>query len=158
MANDLNKAMIIGRLGKDPETKYTQNGDAVCSFSVATGSSWKDKNSGEKKESTEWHNVTAFGKLAEICGEYLEKGKQVYIEGRLKTEKYKDRDGVDRWSTKIYADTMQMLASPAGGSRDSGDREASGGRGYSAPAPTPEAAKKEGPQKGFDDMDDDIPF
>lgn len=111
MSNDLNQWQGIGRLGKDPETRYGSNGDAIVNFSVACG--WKSKT----KEGTEWVNVTAFGKLAEICGEYLTKGKQVFIQGRLTTDKYTDKQGVERYSTKVIADRMQMLGSNDGGQR-----------------------------------------
>lgn len=115
MANDLNQCNFIGRLGKDVETRYMPNGDAVSSFSIAVGSSWKDK-AGDKKEETEWVSVTAFRKLAEICGQYLKKGSKVYVTGRMKTDKYTDKDGVERYSTKIIMDNMQMLDSKPGAS------------------------------------------
>lgn len=150
MSNDLNACSFIGRLGKDPETRYMPSGDALTSFSIAVGSQWKDK-SGEKQESTEWVNITAFGKLAEICGEYLVKGSQVFISGRMKTDKYTDKDGITRYSTKIIADKMQML----GGKSDGGQR--GGGQEYdSNPAGRPggQAAKP----AADDGLDDDIPF
>lgn len=106
----INKAIILGNLGKDPDTKYTASGSAVCSFSIATSETWKDKNTGEKQEKTEWHNIAAFGKLAEICSQYLTKGSKVYIEGKIQTDKYQ-KEGVDHYSTKIIAQTMQMLDS-----------------------------------------------
>ena len=108
----VNKAIVLGRLGRDPETRYTQDGKAICSFSVATSEEWKDKQTGEKRERTEWHNITAFGRLGEICGQYLSKGQQVYIEGRLQTDEY-EKDGIKRYSTKIIAATMQMLTPKA---------------------------------------------
>lgn len=108
MSNDLNQCQFIGRLGKDPETRYMPSGEAVSSFSLAVGSQWKDKQ-GQKQESTEWVNVTAFGKLGEICGQYLTKGSQVFVSGRMKTDKYTDKEGIERYSTKIVADKMQML-------------------------------------------------
>ena len=108
--SSLNKAMIIGRLGKDPETKTLASGDAVTNISVATSESWKDKQTGEKKEQTEWHNVSAFGKLAEIMGQYLHKGSLVYIEGNIRTRKYQAADGSDRYATDILARSMQMLS------------------------------------------------
>lgn len=107
--SSLNKAQIIGRLGQDPETRYTQSGSAVTNLSVATSESWKDKQTGEKKENTEWHRIVAFGKLAEIMGEYLRKGSQVYIEGKIQTRKWQDKDGVDRYTTEIVASQMVML-------------------------------------------------
>ncbi len=108
MARGLNKVMLIGRLGKDPEVRYTQDGRAVANFTLATNEDWKDKATGEKKERTEWHRVVAFGKLGEICGEYLSKGRQVYVEGRLQTRSW-DKDGVTRYTTEIVASDMQML-------------------------------------------------
>ena len=109
----INKAIILGRLGRDPETRYTPDGKAICSFSLATSEEWKDKHSGEKRERTEWHNITAFGRLGEVCGQYLSKGKQVYIEGRLQTDEY-EKDGIKRYSTKIIAATMQILTLKSG--------------------------------------------
>lgn len=140
MSNDLNQCQFIGRLGKKPETRYMPSGDAVCGFSVAVGSQWKDKN-GEKQESTEWVNVTAFGKLAEICSEYLDKGSQVFISGRMKTDKYTDKDGVEKYSTKIVADKMQMLGGKSKGDEQQ-ERKPSSDR----------------PAQSIDDLDDDIPF
>lgn len=140
----VNKAIIIGNLGKDPESRYLPSGEAVCNFSVATTESWKDKATGEKKELTEWHRINAFGKLAEICGEYLKKGTAVYIEGRIRTRKWQDKDGQDRYTTEIMADRMQML-----GGKPQGD------------APQKPQDKPKGSydgKGGFDDMDDDIPL
>ena|SRR5688572_14967229 len=135
----VNKVIIVGNLGKDPETKYLPSGDAVTNFTVATTESWKDKASGDKKEATEWHRISTFGKLAEICAEYLKKGSSVYVEGSIKTRKWQDKEGVDRYSTEIKADRMQML----------------GGK-TQAEAPEPRAAgKKSG---SMQDLDDDIPF
>lgn len=105
----LNKAIIIGHLGRDPETRYAADGTPITHFSVATSESWKDKTSGEKKESTEWHRINTFGKLADICGQYLKKGALVYLEGKITTRKWTDKDGVDRYSTEIRADQMTML-------------------------------------------------
>jgi single-strand DNA-binding protein len=110
----VNKAILVGTLGKDPEQRYMPNGNAVCNISVATSEQWKDKQTGEKQERTEWHRVSMFGKLAEIAGEYLRKGSQVYLEGKIQTRKWQDKEGKDRYSTEIVADTMQML----GGKRD----------------------------------------
>ena len=117
MSNDLNQCQFIGRLGKDCEVRYASSGDAIASFSLAVGSQWKDK-SGNKQESTEWVNVTAFGKLGEICSEYLKKGSQVFISGRMKTDKYTDKQGVEKYSTKIIADKMQILGSKAESHQD----------------------------------------
>ncbi len=151
----VNKAIIIGNLGKDPEMRYMPSGDAICNFSIATTDSWKDK-SGEKQEKTEWHRISMFGKLAEIAGEYLKKGSQVYVEGRLQTRKWQDKDGHERYTTEIVADRMQMLGSKSGGG---GNFEVVDNPAASAPASAP-TAKKPAPAKGagFDDLDDDIPF
>jgi single-strand DNA-binding protein len=151
----VNKVIIVGNLGRDPETRYLPSGEAVTNISVATTETWKDKTSGEKKEATEWHRISAFGKLAEIMGEYLKKGSQVYIEGSLKTRKYQDKEtGKDRYSTEIRADRMQMLGSRAGAGEPRGG-DAGEPRGE-APAKPGSAAKK--PAGKFDDMEDDIPF
>lgn len=139
MSNDLNLCQFIGRLGKDPEVRYLNNGDAVCNFSIAVGSSWKDKSTGEKKESTEWVTVSAFGKLAEIAGKYLNKGKQVYIAGRMSTRKWQDKEGVDRYTTEIRADSMQLL-----GGRDEQKQ---------AEAPKSKAERAKAYQAGGDDFD-----
>ncbi len=149
MSNDVNQCNFVGRLSKDPETRYMPSGEAIASFSLAVGSSWKDK-AGEKQESTEWVNVTAFGKLAEICSQYLAKGSQVYLSGRMKTDKYDDKDGITRYSTKIIADRMQMLGSK--GDSDKGSAEPVQ-RAERAKAPVPS-----GGGSGFDDMENDIPF
>ena len=141
----VNKAIIIGNLGRDPETRFLPNGDAVCNFSIATTEKWKDK-SGEMKESTEWHRISAFGKTAEVCGEYLRKGSSVYIEGRIQTRKWTDKDGNDRYTTEIRCDRMQMLGGKSQG--DTPQREPAA----SKPAESKPAAG------GFDDMPDDIPF
>lgn len=133
----VNKAIIVGNLGKDPEVRFLPNGDAVCNFSVATTESWKDKD-GKKNEKTEWHNIVLFRKLAEIAGEYLKKGRPVYLEGRLQTRKWQDKEGQERYTTEIVADTMQML-----GSREEAKEVAS-------TTSTPPA--------NFDDMADDVPF
>ena len=125
MPRGINKAIIVGTLGADPETNYSQAGTAICNIRVATNESWKDKATGEKQERTEWHRVVAFGRLAEIMGQYLSKGSQVYIEGRIQTDKFQDKDGNDRYSTKIIANDMQMLGGSVQGkptqpSRDRG--------------------------------------
>jgi single-strand DNA-binding protein len=151
----VNKVILVGNLGRDPETRYLPSGEAVTNISIATTSSWKDKASGEKKEETEWHRVSAFGRLAEIMGEYLKKGSQVYIEGQLRTRKYQDKEtGKDRYSTEIRADRMQMLGSRAGSGEPRG--EAGGEPRGEAPAKAGTPAKK--PAGKFDDMEDDIPF
>ncbi|TAL76077.1 MAG: single-stranded DNA-binding protein [Burkholderiaceae bacterium] len=156
----VNKVILIGNLGRDPEVRYSPEGAAICNVSIATTSSWKDKASGEKREETEWHRVVFYNRLAEIVGEYLKKGRSIYVEGRLKTRKWQDKEtGADRYSTEIVADQMQML-----GGRDGGGDAAMGG-GDSAPAqqrsrsaqPRP-AAPQAAPAANLADMDDDIPF
>jgi single-strand DNA-binding protein len=151
----VNKVILVGNLGADPETKYLPSGDAVANIRLATTDRWKDKASGEMKEATEWHRISFFGRLAEIAGEYLKKGSQVYIEGRIRTRKWQDKEGQDRYSTEIVADTMQMLGSRPGG----GEPREPRGESMSARAPEAKAApaaKK--PAGKFDDMEDDIPF
>ena len=151
----VNKVILVGNLGKDPETRYMPNGEAVTNCTVATTDTWKDKTSGEKKEQTEWHRVVFFRRLAEIAGQYLKKGSQVYIEGALKTRKWTDKKGQDRYTTEIVADSMQMLGSRQGsGSGDSmppRENSAPSG-GQSKPAPQQPAGA------GFNDFEDDIPF
>jgi single-strand DNA-binding protein len=154
----VNKVILVGNLGRDPETRYTTNGDAVTNIRVATTDTWKDKN-GEKQEKTEWHTVVFFGRQAEIAGEYLKKGRQVYIEGRLQTRKWQDKEGQDRYTTEIVADRMQMLGSREGGGAanvpaDPGEREpvAAGATGGGRKGSAPPA------KKNVDDLDDDIPF
>lgn len=160
MARGINKVIIVGNLGGDPETRYMPSGAAVTNLTVATNESWKDKQTGEQKERTEWHKVAMFGRLAEIAAEYLRKGSQVYIEGKLRTRKWQGKDGADRYTTEVIADEMQMLggrggAGGAGGSFGGGSDGPQGGGqqgggqqgGGSAP-----------PQPGPDDFDDDIPF
>ncbi len=158
----VNKVILIGNLGKDPEVRYAPSGSAICNVTIATSRQWKDKNSGERQEETEWHRVTFFDRLAEIAGEYLKKGRPVYVEGRLKTRKYTDKDGIEKYTTDIIATEMQLLGGREGGTPGAGDdmgserapaRSAPPTR--SAPAPTKPAAKS---STGFDDMDDDIPF
>ena len=146
----VNKVIIVGNLGRDPETRFLPDGKAVCNFSVATTDTWKDKATGDKKEATEWHRVSTFGRLAEICGEYLKKGSQVYVEGKLRTRKWQDKDGQDRYTTEIIADAMQMLGARSG----MGGGEAREMREPSTAESRP--AKK--PAGQFQDMDDDIPF
>lgn len=145
----LNKVLLIGNLGKDPETRFMPNGGAVCNFSVATTESWKDKNTGQKQEKTEWHNIVIYGKLAEIAAQFLKKGSPVYLEGKLQTRKWQDKNtGADRYSTEIVADEMKML-----GGKDRGDSAPSDGY---QPAPQRQAAAPSRPSNGFED--DDIPF
>lgn len=147
----VNKVILIGNLGADPEVRYMPSGDAITNIRLATTDTWKDKN-GEKQERTEWHRVAFFGKLAEIAGEYLKKGSQVYLEGRLQTRKWQDKEGHDRYTTEIVADRMQMLGS-RGGSNSFEVVEKEGG---SASAPAKAKPAKSGGE--FDDIEDDIPF
>jgi single-strand DNA-binding protein len=146
----VNKVIIVGNLGADPETRYTPSGDAVTNIRVATTDRWKDKASGDMKEATEWHRISFFGRLAEVAGQYLKKGSQVYIEGSLRTRKWQDKEGQDRYSTDIRADVMQMLG------RREGSGEPIAERAESRAEPKPPPAKK--PAGKFDDMEDDIPF
>jgi single-strand DNA-binding protein len=152
MARGINKVIIVGNVGGDPETRYMPSGSAVTNLTVATNESWKDKQTGEKKERTEWHRVAMFNRLAEIAAEYLRKGSQVYIEGKLRTRKWQDKDGQDRYTTEIVADEMQMLGGRGGdfgGGSGSSPRASSSGGQDSGGAP---------PHPGPDDFDDDIPF
>jgi single-strand DNA-binding protein len=158
----INKVILIGNLGRDPEVRYTPNGAAICNVALATSRNWKDKNSGEKVEETEWHRIVFYDRLAEIAGEYLKKGRSIYVEGRLKTRKWQDKDGVEKYTTEIVASDMQMLGSREG-LGGSGDESAARGQGResSGDAAARPAASKPAAQKsptGFDDMDDDIPF
>ena len=156
----VNKVIIVGNLGKDPEVRYLPSGSAMCSVTIATSRQWKDKTSGERQEETEWHRVTFFDRLAEIAGEYLKKGRPVYVEGRLKTRKYTDKDGVEKYATDIIATDMQLLGSREGGAGGSGDEAGSAAAPRSAPPArsTPAAKPAAKSSTGFDDMDDDIPF
>ncbi len=161
----VNKVILVGNLGRDPEVRYLPSGDPVANITIATSSKYKSK-TGEMVEETEWHRVTFFGKLAEIVGQYLKKGRPVYVEGRIKTRKYTDKDGVEKYATDIIANEMQMLGGREGMGGPSGDDEGADG-GYSRPAPASRpaasaaqrpAAAPSKPSSGFDDMDDDIPF
>ena len=178
----INKVILIGNLGRDPEMRYMPSGGAVCNIVVATSRNWKSKDSGDKVEETEWHRVALFDRLAEIAGEYLKKGRPVYIEGRLKTRKWQDKEGRDNYTTEVIAENMQLLGGREGGGddaggsrgavRDGGDfsRDRDGAAGASSPARGAQRpqARPEAPQRpaapaksassGFDDMDDDIPF
>ena len=177
MARGINKVILVGNLGADPETRYTANGGAITNIRLATSEQWRDKQSGENQERTEWHRVVLFGKLGEIAGEYLKKGRQVYIEGSLRTNKYTDKDGIERYSTNIVANEMQMLGGPGGGgeggysrggdeggySRGGGGGGAGGGynrgerSGGASRAPQQNAPSRQAPPAdGFED--DDIPF
>jgi single-strand DNA-binding protein len=163
MARGINKVILIGNLGQDPEVKYMPNGGAVTNVTIATSESWKDKNSGEQKENTEWHRVVFFRRLAEIAGEYLKKGSKVYIEGKLQTRKWQDQSGNDRYTTEIIANEMQMLDARGGaGSGAGGGAGGSAGSGsYSQPSSNaPSAAPQQSAPAagGMADFDDDIPF
>ncbi|MBA4342312.1 MAG: single-stranded DNA-binding protein [Methylibium sp.] len=179
----VNKVIIIGNLGRDPEVRYTPSGAAVCNVSVATTRNWKSREGGERQEETEWHRVVFYDRLAEIAGEYLKKGRPVYVEGRLKTRKWADKEGKEQYTTEIIAEQMQLLGGREGGggggddmgggggySRGNrgGNNDMGGGGDFDAPAPAPRAAARPAPAPrqapaakpatGFDDMDDDIPF
>ncbi|MEO8463866.1 MAG: single-stranded DNA-binding protein [Gammaproteobacteria bacterium] len=156
MARGVNKVILVGNLGKDPETRYMPSGSAVTNLTLATSESWKDKQTGDQQERTEWHKIAMFGRLAEIAAEYLRKGSQVYIEGKLRTRKWQDKEGKDRYTTEIVADEMQMLGSKGGGA----------GAGANAPAAA-SASARERPAAAVNDsvdsgppgdFDDDIPF
>jgi single-strand DNA-binding protein len=150
MARGINKVILVGNLGADPETRYTTSGSAITTIRVATSEQWKDKQTGETQERTEWHRVKFFGRLAEIAGEYLKKGRQVYIEGSLRTEKYTDKEGIERWSTDIIASEMQMLGGMGGG-------EGGGPRERPAQRPERDARQDKAAAQDFPD-DDDLPF
>lgn len=170
MARGINKVILVGNLGQDPETRYMPSGGAVTNITVATSETWKDKNTGQQQERTEWHRVVFFNRLAEIAGEYLKKGSKVYVEGSLRTRKWQGQDGQDRYTTEIVASEMQMLDSRGGGGMGGGQSDYN-----QAPAPQrqPQAApqqnqppqnqpqgnpSQQAPAGGFDDFDDDIPF
>lgn len=154
----VNKVILVGRLGKDPETRYMTNGEAVTNATLATSENWKDK-SGEKQEKTEWHNLVFYRRLAEVAGEYLKKGAQIYVEGKLQTRKWQTKEGQDRYTTEIIVDQMQMLGGKSGGSSfevmDKPASSAPSGASSSAPSASKPAPAKGG---GFDNFDDDIPF
>jgi single-strand DNA-binding protein len=173
----VNKVIVVGNLGKDPETRYSPNGGAICNVRIATTRNWKDKATGEKKEETEWHSVVFYDRLAEIAGEYLKKGRSVYVEGRLKTRKWQDKEGQDRYTTEIIAAEMQLLGSREGmggggdrmpaddgggynresyGDGGGGGAARAGGGGARSGGGAP--ARKPAPATGLTDMDDDIPF
>ncbi|MGR8933232.1 MAG: single-stranded DNA-binding protein [Gammaproteobacteria bacterium] len=158
----INKVILVGNLGADPEVRYMPSGGAVTNISIATTFSWKDRQSGEQREITEWHRVVFFNRLAEIAGEYLRKGSQVYVEGRLQTRKWQGQDGQDRYTTEIIASEMQMLGNRSGGTASFSDAQPSGG--FAAPASAPPRQSAQAPQHAgpppasYDDFDDDIPF
>ncbi len=164
MARGVNKVILVGNLGRDPEVRYSANGQAIANVTIATTESWKDKNTGEKQEKTEWHRIVFFGRLGEIVGEYLKKGAQIYVEGRLQTRKWQDKEGKDRYTTEIVANEMQMLGSKGGAA--SGEYA-----GQSSSQPTSQSSSQSSSQgqssqptqpatqaAGADDFDDDIPF
>jgi single-strand DNA-binding protein len=164
----VNKVIIVGNLGRDPEIRYMPSGDAIANIAVATSYKSKDRNTGEQKELTEWHRISFFGRLAEIVGQYLKKGSSVYVEGRLQTRKYTDKDGVEKYATDIIAENMQMLGGRQGMGGDAG-MDDGGGYESSAPSrpqpqqqrqapPAPAARPQPKPAPNFSDMDDDIPF
>jgi single-strand DNA-binding protein len=163
----LNKVMLIGNLGADPETRYMPSGGAVTNVRLATTRRWKDRQSGERREETEWHRVVFFNRLAEVAGEYLRKGSQIYVEGRIRTQKWQDQNGQDRYTTEIVGDEMQMLGSRSGGTANFNDNAQAGGNAQ--PAPSRPAGSSSAPQQApqssnnppaaaYDDFDDDIPF
>lgn len=166
MAGGINKVILVGNLGQDPEIRYTADGRPIATFSIATSETWKDKNSGERREKTEWHRVVVFGKLAEICGQYLAKGRQVYIEGKLQTRKWQGQDGQDRYTTEIVVDqrgSMQMLGNREGGpgpSRPASGGSNSGGGGGGVGGGGGGGFQDQGyPQPPYpNDQEDDIPF
>lgn len=158
MARGINKVILVGNLGNDPEVRYANNGSAIANISVATTESWKDRNTGEQQERTEWHRVVMFNRLGEIAGEYLKKGSQVYIEGKLQTRKWQDQSGQDRYTTEIVANEMQML-----GGRPGADMGSGGGYQRPAAQPAPQQAAQPSNQPAAqpqpsNDFDDDIPF
>jgi single-strand DNA-binding protein len=158
MARGVNKVILVGNLGKDPETRYMPSGSAVTNLTLATSESWKDKQTGDQQERTEWHKIAMFGRLAEIAAEYLRKGSQVYIEGKLRTRKWQDKEGKDRYTTEIVADEMQMLGSKGGGGAAAGAGAGAGAMGGAAAAGGSGrvAVNDSGAPPG--DFDDDIPF
>ncbi len=161
MARGINKVILIGNLGQDPEVKFMPNGNAVTNVTVATSESWKDKNTGEQVDKTEWHRVVFFRRLAEIAGEYLKKGSKVYIEGKLQTRKWQDQSGNDRYTTEIVANEMQMLDSRGGGGGAGGGFSKPSSNQASSNQPSNQSSNQApatAPAGGFDDFDDDIPF
>ena len=173
MARGINKAILIGNLGNDPDIRYTASGTAIANISLATAESWRDKNSGEQQERTEWHRIVFFGRLAEIVGEYLRKGSQIYVEGRIQTRKWQDKEGNDRYSTEVVANEMQMLGGRGGASapmntdlpRQTGNQARAPEARNTAPPPDlsaqagkPAAARPGAAPAPADDFDDDIPF
>lgn len=161
MARGINKAILIGNLGNDPDIRYTASGTAIANISLATAESWRDKNSGEQQERTEWHRIVFFGRLAEIVGEYLRKGSQIYVEGRIQTRKWQDKEGNDRYSTEVVANEMQMLGGRGGGAGAGApmntDNQARAPEARNTAPPPDKPAARSGAAPA-DDFDDDIPF
>lgn len=161
MARGINKVILVGNLGNDPDVKYTADGRAIANISLATTESWKDRNTGEQQDRTEWHRVVFFNRLAEIVSEYLKKGSQVYVEGKLQTRKWQDQNGMDRYTTEIVANEMQMLGGRSGGTADYGGASAPAAQPRQQPPQQPPQQSQQGgaPQPPMmDDLDDDIPF
>ncbi len=158
MARGINKAIVVGNLGRDPEVRYSANGTAITNVTVATSDVWKDKQTGENQERTEWHRIVFFGRLAEVAGEYLKKGSQIYVEGRLQTRKWQDQSGQDRYTTEIVANEMQMLGGRGGGGEPAYQDVSGGGRRAPARESSGGGGGGGGGSAGFDDLDDDIPF
>ena len=166
----VNKVILVGNLGRDPEVRYSPDGAALCNVSIATTSSWKDKTSGERREETEWHRIVFYGRLAEVVGEYMRKGRPMYVEGRLRTRKWQNKEGVDQYTTEVVADQMQMLGGRDGASGDSGEPPSnyegssgggSGGRSSPSSSRPNQASRPAAPAAGganLGDLDDDIPF
>lgn len=160
MARGINKAILIGNLGNDPDIRYTASGTAIANISLATAESWRDKNSGEQQERTEWHRIVFFGRLAEVVGEYLRKGSQIYVEGRIQTRKWQDKEGNDRYSTEVVANEMQMLGGRGGagaGAPMNTDSQARAPEARNTAPPPDKPAARSGAAPA-DDFDDDIPF
>ena len=164
MARGVNKVILIGNIGKDPETRFSAGGGAITNITLATSESWKDKQTGENQERTEWHRVVFFGRLGEIAGEYLKKGSKVYVEGSLRTRKWQDQSGQDKYTTEIVANEMQMLDGRGAGGGDfpaertQGASSSGGSSRSNAPAGNAPRAQEQAPPAGFDQFDDDIPF
>lgn len=158
----VNKVILVGNLGRDPETRYAASGSAICNITLATSRQWKDRNTGERQEETEWHRIVFYDRLAEVAGEYLKKGSSCYVEGRLRTRKWQDKEGMDRYTTEIIAESLQLLGSRGSASSGNQEAESYGGNEYRqtsrAPATQNKASVATPANTGFDDMDDDIPF
>lgn len=155
----VNKVILVGNLGADPETRYLPSGEAVANLRIATTETWKDKQTGERKEATEWHRVSFFGRIAEVCGQYLKKGSQVYVEGRIQTRKWQDKDGQERYTTEIRGEEMKMLGGRGGdgGQHGGGSPDPQQGRQQQGGQQRPRQSAPSA-SRGFDDMEDDIPF